>query len=57
MKPQRKQDVEVKRHDYQPSKKELGEIIKLDIPGDTPEERMENLAKAMVVPINLVETD
>ena len=43
--------VKLKRSSYQPTKAELEEKIKLDIPGETPEQRAENLAKAILRPV------
>jgi hypothetical protein len=44
--------AEVVRSSYQPTKAELEEEVRLDIPGDTVEDRMKNLAKAMQGPVN-----
>ena len=45
--------VELVKSSYQPTKAELEEEISLDIPGDSILERMENLAKAMMRPVNI----
>ncbi len=45
--------AELVTHSYQPTKAELEEEISLDIPGDTIEARMENLAKAVKGPVKL----
>lgn len=45
--------VELVKSSYQPTKAEQEEEISLDIPGDTVLERMENLAKAMIRPVNI----
>ena len=42
-KPKRK-TLTLKNPEYQPSKAELEEEIKIDIPGDTPEKKMKNLS-------------
>jgi len=49
-KPQRKikrKVIHLKNPDYQPSKAELDEEIKIDVPGDTIDKKMSNLAKAV----------
>ena len=45
--------VELVKSSYQPTKAELEEEVSLDIPGDSVLERMENLAKAMMRPVNI----
>lgn len=38
---------------YQPKKSELQERIKVDFPGKTVEEKMENLADALMQPVDI----
>ena len=45
--------VELVHSSYQPSKAELEEEVSLDIPGETVEDRMRNLAKAVKGPVNI----
>ena len=45
--------VELVKSSYQPTKAEKEEEISLDIPGDSALARMENLAKAMMRPVNV----
>ena len=45
--------VKLKRSSYQPSKAELEEEIKLDIPGETLEERVNHIAKAVLQPVKV----
>lgn len=45
--------AEVVHSSYQPSKAELEEEVSLDIPGETVEDRMRNLAKAVKGPVNI----
>ena len=45
--------VELVKSSYQPTKAEKEEETSLHIPGDSVLERMENLAKAMVRPVNV----
>lgn len=45
--------VKIKRSSYQPSNVVVEEEIKLDIPGETPEPRAENLAKAILRPVKV----
>ena len=40
--------VELVKSDYQPSKAELEEEFQLDVPGDTVDQRMRNLARALL---------
>ena len=51
-KPKRK-TLYLKPLDYQPSKAELEEEIRIDVPGDTPDEKMDNLAKAVLQPADI----
>ena len=51
-KPKRK-TLTLKNPEYQPSKAELEEEIKIDVPGDTPEEKMKNLTKAVLQPAEI----
>ena len=48
MKPKR--TVKLPDRSYQPKKAELEEKIKLDVPGDTVEEKMNNFADAILRP-------
>lgn len=53
-KPKRKRKVVyLKNPDYQPSKAELEEEIKIDVSGDTIEEKMSNLAKAVTQDVEI----
>lgn len=51
-KPKRKV-LHLKHKEYQPTKAELEEVIKLDVPGDTPDEKMKNLAKAVLQDVDI----
>ena len=51
-KPKRK-TINLKNPEYQPSKAELEEEIKIDVPGDTPEEKMSNLVKAVTQDVDI----
>ena len=51
-KPKRK-TLTLKNPEYQPSKAELEEEIKLDVPGDTVEEKMSSLAKAVTQDVDI----
>ena len=44
--------VEVVHSSYQPTKAELEEEVSLDVSGETVEDRMKKLAKAMQGPVN-----
>ena len=46
--------IELRPSTYQPSKAELEEEFHIDVPGDTVEEKMENFAKALLRPVNIV---
>ena len=50
--PKRKR-ITLKDPDYQPGKAELEEVVKLDIPGKTTEEKLSNLAKAVTQPVEI----
>ena len=45
--------IRLRRYDYQPSKAELEEPVKLDVPGDTVDEKATNLAKALIRPVDI----
>ena len=45
--------VELVKHSYQPTKVELEEEISLEIPGETIEDRMKNLAEVVEGPVNI----
>ncbi len=45
--------VETVRSDYQPAKAELEEEFNMDVPGKTVNERMRNLARALLQPVKL----
>ena len=45
--------ITLKNPEYQPSKAKLEEVIKIDVPGDTPEEKMKNLTKAVLQPVEI----
>ena len=51
-KPKRK-IINLKNPEYHPSKAELEEEIKIDVPGDTPEEKIKNLTKAVLQPTDI----
>lgn len=51
-KPERK-TVELVKSSYQPSKAEMEEEFSVDIPGDTVEERMANLGRALTQTVNV----
>ena len=53
MKTCRKVKVKLKPGSYQPSKAELEEPVRLDVPGDTWQERMDNLADAILKPAEI----
>ncbi len=55
-KPKRK-TLYLKPPDYQPSKAELEEPVKLDVPGKTTREKMDKLADAVVQPVNTLYRD
>ena len=55
-KPKRK-TINLKNPEYQPNKAELEEEIKIDVPGDTPEEKMKNLTKAVLQPTDIRYSD
>ena len=48
-----KRKVILKNPEYQPSKAELEEEIKIDVPGDTIDEKMSNLAKAVMRDVDI----
>ena len=50
----RKKTINLKDPEYQPSKAELEQTVKLDVPGRTTEEKMDKLAKAVVQPVNVL---
>ena len=55
-KPQRKPKrkvIHLKHPEYQPSKAELEEEIKIDVPGDMIDEKMSNLAKAVTRDVDI----
>ncbi len=54
---QARETVHISKPSYQPNKKELDEIIKLDVPGETVQEKMDNLAKAIVQPVDVTYKD
>ena len=45
--------ITLKNPEYQPNKAELEEAVKIDVPGDTPEEKMKNLTKAVLQPAEI----
>lgn len=45
--------VELVKSDYQPTKAELEEEFDLDVPGDTAEERMDSLGRALAETVNI----
>ena len=45
--------VELVRSSYQPTKAELEEEFSVDVPGDTVEERLENLGRAVTRSVNI----
>ncbi len=51
MKPKR--TVTLTDRSYQTTKSELREKIKVDVPGKTVEEKMENLATTIIQPVNI----
>ncbi len=52
-KPIKPRTVELVQSDYQPTKAELEEEFDLDIPGDTVEERMGFLCRALTETVNV----
>ena len=55
-KPQRKPKrkvIHLKHPEYQPSRVELEEEIKVDVPGDSIEEKMSNLAKVVTQDVEI----
>lgn len=48
--------IELVKHSYRPTKAELEEEISLDIPGETIEDRMKNLSKAVKGTVNIRRT-
>lgn len=53
----RKKTINLKDPEYQPSKAELEQTVRLDVPGRTTEEKMEKLAKAVTRPVNVLFRD
>ena len=49
----RKRTVHIPHPQYQPSKAEKEEVVKLDVPGKTIEQRARNLAKVLLEPVNI----
>ncbi|MDE0245182.1 MAG: hypothetical protein OXM59_07560 [Gammaproteobacteria bacterium] len=52
--PPAKRRIRLPHPTYQPSKAELEEDIRLDVPGDTPEEKAVNLARAVMQPAEIL---
>lgn len=55
MKP--KKTINLKYPEYQPSKAELEQLVKLDVPGKDTMEKMERLAKSLTQPANMLFRD
>ena len=53
MKNEKRAAVSLKPSDYQPSKAELKEKHKLEVPGDTIKEQMDTLADAVMQPAKI----
>lgn len=49
----KKRTITLPDRDYQPTQAELNEKIKLDLPGGTAMEKMENLARAVTRPVSI----
>ena len=56
-KPAAKRRITLPHPSYQPSKAALEEDVRIDVPGDTLEEKMENLARAVLQPVEIVYVD
>ena len=53
MSKQERKTVELVKSDYQPTKAELEEEFDIDVPGDTVEERLDSLGKALTETVNI----
>ncbi len=45
--------VEIVKSDYQPTKAKLEEEFQLDVPGETLDQRMRNLARGLLQPVKI----